>query len=117
MPEATTLTPDSGIVFRAIADPTRREILELLREDGPLRAGDIAARFPDVTRMAVSKHLRLLREADLVQVVESDDARERPYSLNAAGFETVRGWLRRYDAFWQERLGALRRLAESDSAE
>ena len=105
----------SGTAFRAIADPTRREILDLLRESGPLRAGDIAVRFGEVTRIAISKHLRVLREAELVAVIDSEDARERHYSLDAAGFEAMQVWLGRYDAFWQGRLQALKRLAEDDT--
>lgn len=64
-------------VFRAIADPRRREILERLRTQGPQRAGDLAACFPDVTRIAISKHLRVLHAAALVKIIDSDDARER----------------------------------------
>jgi DNA-binding transcriptional ArsR family regulator len=101
-----------GVVFRAIADPTRREILDLLRDSEPQRAGDIAVRFPDVTRIAISKHLRVLREADLIQPVESGDARERRYTLNADGFAAVRAWLMHHDSFWQQRLSILKQIAE-----
>ncbi|MCH7896832.1 MAG: helix-turn-helix transcriptional regulator, partial [candidate division NC10 bacterium] len=53
--------------FAALADPTRRSILELLRERASLTAGEIAARFPQISRAAVSKHLRVLRRARLVK--------------------------------------------------
>jgi DNA-binding transcriptional ArsR family regulator len=106
------LESKSGAAFRAIADPTRREILDLLRDSGPQRAGDIAVRFPDVTRIAISKHLRVLREAELIQPVETDDARERRYTLNAAGFAAVHDWLQHYDTFWRQRLSILKQISE-----
>lgn len=98
--------------FRALADPTRREILDLLLESGPLRAGDIAGQFGEVTRIAISKHLRVLREADLLRVVDSEDARERHYGLKQEGFAEVQAWMQRYEVFWQQRLGILKRLVE-----
>lgn len=103
-----------GLAFRAIADPTRREILDLLRDVGPMRAGDIARRFGEMTRIAVSKHLRVLREARLVQITESEDARERLYALDNAGLGEVSAWLQGYEVFWRDRLAALKRLAEED---
>lgn len=99
--------------FRAVADPTRRQILDLLRESGPQRAGDIATRFEGITRIAVSNHLRVLREADLVEVVESDDARERHYALHADGFRVISAWLDDYEQFWRARLRDLKHLAEN----
>jgi DNA-binding transcriptional ArsR family regulator len=101
-----------GLPFRAIADSTRRQILDLLRDSGPLRAGDIAAQFDDMTRIAVSKHLRVLKEAELVQLVESGDGRERLYALNDAGLNEVRDWLQSYDAFWRQRLARLKQISE-----
>ena len=103
--------------FRAIADPTRRQILDLLREDGPLRAGDIATRFETITRIAVSNHLRVLREADLVEMVKSDDARERHYALKADGFTAINAWLHSYETFWRDKLRDLKRLAENPPSE
>jgi DNA-binding transcriptional ArsR family regulator len=100
------------LAFRAIADPTRRQILDLLRDSGPMRAGDIAARFSEMTRIAVSKHLRILREARLVRLADSDDARERLYALDGDGLWEINTWLQGYDSFWQERLDILKRLAE-----
>jgi|FLYN01.1.fsa_nt_gi DNA-binding transcriptional ArsR family regulator len=104
-----------GLAFRAIADPTRREILDLLRDRGPMRAGDIAARFGEMTRIAVSKHLRVLREARLVRITESEDARERLYALDNEGLREVSAWLQGYEVFWQGRLAELKRLAEEDN--
>ena len=102
-----------ALVFRALADPARREILDLIRISGPQRAGDIAARFHTMTRNAVSKHLRVLREAKLIAQVESEDGRERVYDLQAEGMEPLREWVARYEAFWADRLSDLKRLAEA----
>ena len=102
------------LAFRAIADPTRRQILDLLRDSGPMRAGDIAMRFGEMTRIAVSKHLRILREANLVRMADSDDARERLYALDGDGLREINTWLQGYDSFWQERLDVLKRLAEDN---
>jgi DNA-binding transcriptional ArsR family regulator len=98
--------------YRAIADPTRRRILDLLRDEGPLRAGDIAGRFRGMSRPAVSKHLRVLREAGLIEDRES--GRERWYHLDALPLVSVQIWLSRYEAYWRDRLEALKRLAESE---
>jgi DNA-binding transcriptional ArsR family regulator len=99
--------------YRAVSDATRRRILDVLRDQGPLRAGDLADRFPHISRPAVSKHLRILREARLVR--ETRHGRERWYALNPDPLrEIYEGWLRRYEAFWSERLRALKEVVESD---
>jgi DNA-binding transcriptional ArsR family regulator len=102
-----------AMVFRALADPARREILEVIRVSGPQRAGDIAGRFDMMTRNAVSKHLRVLREAELITQVVSDDGRERIYDLQAEGMEPLREWVARYETFWADRLSRLKQLAEA----
>jgi DNA-binding transcriptional ArsR family regulator len=89
--------------FSALADPTRRQILELLA-DGELDAGAIADRFP-VSRPAVSRHLRILREADLVDVRIA--AQRRVYQLRPERFAQIDDWLSRYRTFWTNRLDAL----------
>jgi DNA-binding transcriptional ArsR family regulator len=76
-------------VAGAIADPVRREILLMLR-DAPLSAGQIADRFA-ISRPAVSRHLRVLREAGLVR--DSADGRRRVYTLVAAPLDELAGWL------------------------
>jgi DNA-binding transcriptional ArsR family regulator len=96
-------------VFAAIADPTRREILDLLRADA-LRAGDIAQRFPDISRPAVSKHLRVLRNARLCRVRVS--GRERRYELEPRTLADVDAWLARYRALWSSKLDRLRSYVE-----
>lgn len=99
--------------YRAVADTTRRRILDLLREEGPQRAGDIAARFPKVSRPAVSRHLRVLRESGFLE--ESKDGRERWYRFNPAPLRRMyQEWLRHYEAFWTERLAVLKRVVEEE---
>jgi DNA-binding transcriptional ArsR family regulator len=95
-------------VFSAIADPTRRRILELLGER-PEAVGDLAARFA-VSRPAISKHLRVLSEAGLVRA--EPEGRRNIYALEPAPFAAVREWL---DGFWNERLLLLKRLSEGDA--
>jgi DNA-binding transcriptional ArsR family regulator len=96
-------------VFAAIADPTRREILDLLRKD-PMRAGDIAGRFPDISRPAVSKHLRVLRAARLCRVRRS--GRERRYELDPKALGSVDKWVGTYRSLWTMKLGDLKAFVE-----
>jgi DNA-binding transcriptional ArsR family regulator len=87
----------------AIADPTRRRIVELLAE-GDRTAGDLAAQF-DAARPGVSRHLRVLREHGLVSV--RAEGRRRVYSLDPRPLDDLDAWLTHYRAFWQNRLDAL----------
>jgi DNA-binding transcriptional ArsR family regulator len=89
--------------LEALADPTRRKIVELLA-DGEQDAGSIATRFP-VSRPAISRHLRVLREAGLVRV--RPDAQRRLYALEPAPLAELDEWLDRYRGFWANRLDAL----------
>ncbi|HEX9351658.1 MAG TPA: metalloregulator ArsR/SmtB family transcription factor [Gaiellaceae bacterium] len=91
----------------AIADPIRRRVLELVRDD-EFPAGVLAAEF-DVSRPAVSRHLRVLREAGLL--VERRAGRQRLYRANLEPLAELRSWL---DAYWAGRLGELRDLAEKE---
>jgi DNA-binding transcriptional ArsR family regulator len=91
----------------AIADPIRRRVLELVRDD-ELPAGALTERF-DVSRPAVSRHLRVLREAGLV--VERREGRRRFYRANLEPLAELREWL---DDYWAGRLSALRNLAEKE---
>lgn len=97
------------VVFRAIADPTRREILRLLR-GGQHTVGQIAANFP-TSRPAISKHLRLLRSAGLV--ITREKGTTRLCGLNAKPLRAVDEWLRDYDAFWGDSLRNLKRHVEA----
>ena len=101
--------------FQAISDPNRRKILDLLRAEGPLRAGEIVAQLNHISQPAVSKHLRILREARLVQA--EPEGRERRYSLNAAALRQVAEWLYHYEPLWDERLATLKQLAEQSAQE
>src|SRR5689334_4346239 len=99
-------------VFRAIADPTRRAILDRLRA-GPAPVNELASEFSQ-SRPAISKHLRVLRDARLV--TEQRSGRERLYQLRAAPLQRALGWLEGYRSFWQQNLDALKRyLEESES--
>jgi DNA-binding transcriptional ArsR family regulator len=91
----------------AIADPIRRRVLELVR-DREVPAGELAAQF-DVSRPAVSRHLRVLREAGLVR--ERREGRLRLYRADPEPLGDLREWLERY---WDDRLWALKELAEDD---
>lgn len=91
-------------VFTAVAEPTRRAVLDLLagRERS---AGELVAAFPTLTQPAVSRHLRVLRESQLVDV-RADGAR-RVYSLRPAALAELDRWLDSYRRFWSERLDDL----------
>jgi len=100
-------------VFEALADPTRREILARLRE-GRQPVGHIAAGFA-VSRPAISRHLRILREADLVHEVKA--GRNRLYALNPGPLREIDEWLSRYRHMWQHQLRNLKRFVESKGKE
>ena len=107
---ATNRPKTETAVFRAIADPTRREILALLR--GRRRSvGEIAGKFR-TSRPAISKHLRVLRAAGLVVARRNGTA--RICELNAKPLRAVDDWLRDYEVFWRESLRSLKRLVEED---
>lgn len=98
----------------ALSDPTRREIVEMLagRE---LAAGEIASNF-DISAPAVSQHLKVLKDAKLVNV--RADAQRRLYSLNKDGFEEMDEWLRRIRRYWTKNLDALEKiLRDQDKAQ
>ena len=98
-------------VFRAIADPTRRAILDRLRA-GPANAGALAADFRQ-RRPAISKHVKVLREARLV--LETRSGRERYYELNPSPLQAVVGWVEGYRSVWQSGLARLKRNLEGTS--
>src|SRR4051794_22998057 len=96
-------------VFHAIADPTRRAILDRLRE-GAQPVNQIAGRFA-VSRPAISKHLRVLHEARLVTEVR--DGRNRVYKLNPDPLRELDRWLDEYRRFWSVNLLNLKKHVES----
>jgi DNA-binding transcriptional ArsR family regulator len=100
----------AALPYSAIADPTRRRILDLLRS-GSLNAGMIARRFHGISRPAVSKHLGILRRSHLV--VARRNGRELLYSLNAEPLREVEAWLRRYEIFWGRQMESFKTHVES----
>ena len=97
--------------YIAIADATRREILDLLRTRGPLLAGEIAAEFGDASRPGISRHLRVLRECGVVP--PRKDGKTQVYTLNQEPLVKLRdGWLARFGDMQRDSLKALRRRVE-----
>jgi DNA-binding transcriptional ArsR family regulator len=95
----------------ALADPTRRGVIELLRQQ-PRRASDLAEAL-SMTRPAMSRHLRVLRRSGLVSESEPEhDARVRLYRLEPKPFAELREWLDEVEAFWSDQLQAFKRHAE-----
>jgi DNA-binding transcriptional ArsR family regulator len=97
-------------VFQALAEPRRRVILELIQAR-ELSSGDIAAHF-DVTRPAISQHLRVLEEAGLVRVRR--EGTRRLYRTRPEGFEELKAFL---DRFWDVQLSTLKQAAEAEGRE
>ena len=106
------VTYSAEATFHALADPTRRAVLDLLRT-GAQPAGQIAGSFP-VSRPAISKHLRQLRKARLV--VEHRRGRHRFYQLNPEPLKAVDSWLEHYRQFWKMHLTNLKNFVESEYA-
>lgn len=97
--------------FAALSDPTRRSIIEVLASTGALSAGAIHDHFT-ISAPAISQHLKVLREADLVQVEKQ--AQQRIYSINPAAFTEMEQWLHTMRLFWNARLDVLEELLRSD---
>lgn len=104
-------TPQAA--FRALADPTRRAILQMLR-GREMTIAEVAGHF-DMTRAAVKKHLTVLAEGGLILTRAS--GRERINRLNPFGMSPVIDWLTTFDQFWDDRLDALRAAIETESEE
>lgn len=96
--------------FGALADPTRRRLLRLVGER-PRKAGELAGEFP-VSRPAISKHLRVLRDAGLLEVERR--GRARIYRLVPDGFSRARRWMEETGRFWDGALEAFRRRVEEE---
>ncbi|MEW5322350.1 metalloregulator ArsR/SmtB family transcription factor [Geobacillus thermoleovorans] len=97
-------------VFHAIADPTRRQMLQLLA-DNELSIAAIAQFFP-ISRTAVNKHLHILAEAGLVSCRKA--GRETRYKLEPKPLTELKTWLSFFEQYWDERLAALKHLVEAD---
>lgn len=99
--------------FAALADPTRRHIVEMLSRGGAMTAGRIADAFPSA-RPTISRHLRVLREAGLLSVRAV--AQQRRYALAPRELAKAEEWIARHRRFWEEGLSRLQRHLEIDDA-
>lgn len=97
-------------VYFAIADPTRREILDMLTS-GNLALKEISSKFP-ITRTAVSKHLKILQDADLIR--SQKIGRETVYQASPEPLMEVQEWLEMYAKFWDKKLNCLKSFVENN---
>jgi DNA-binding transcriptional ArsR family regulator len=110
MPRAATTTD----VFNAIAEPRRRQIVELLARRGPLAVGALVVSL-GLPQPAVSKHLGVLRKVGVVAVLKQ--GQQRVYSLEAEQLKTVHDWVKAFEELWDHQLGRIKRRAESRARE
>ena len=104
--------PDLDATFQALADPTRRGVVELLRER-PRRAGELSSRLR-TSPPAMSRHLRVLRRSGIVEEERSpDDARGRVYQLRREPFRELSDWLEEVERFWTDQLASFKAHAEA----
>jgi DNA-binding transcriptional ArsR family regulator len=96
-------------VYDAVADPTRRKLIQMLADVEELPLHEITVHF-DMGRTAVSKHLSILKDADLV--IARKVGRETRYRLNAAPLQEIQDWVSFYEGFWNERIHKLKLLLE-----
>lgn len=112
MPPDDAGTTDA--LFRLLADPTRRRILDLLAARGDQSVGELAAQFPGLVASGISKHLMALRAAGLVHATK--DGRRRCYRLDPDAFaDALAPWLATYERYWSGALERLRVLAEAEA--
>jgi DNA-binding transcriptional ArsR family regulator len=103
--------PELDRTLAALADPNRRAVIDLLRAR-PHRAGELSSALA-LTPPAMSRHLRVLRSARLVEEApQGDDARVRVYRLRRERWEALRSWIEEVEGFWADQLGAFREHAE-----
>ncbi|QDQ03498.1 winged helix-turn-helix transcriptional regulator [Lysinibacillus fusiformis] len=96
-------------VYDAVADPTRRKLLRMLADVEELPLHELTVHF-QMGRTAVSKHLAILKDADLV--ITRRVGRETRYRLNAAPLKEIQDWVSLYEGFWKERIAKLKLLLE-----
>ena len=101
-------------VFNALADPTRFAIVERLLHKGEMTAGELAEPF-EVSRPAISRHLKILEEAGVIE--RRVDRQFRVFRASADGFREVEDWLERNRRFWNASLDRLKRLMEEGDAD
>ena len=94
----------SDMVFAALANPTRRELLRLLRDEGQQPVQQLANHFT-MQRPSISEHLKVLRDVGLVS--EQKQGRQRYYYLEGAMFRVIQEWLAPYERFWKDRIANL----------
>jgi DNA-binding transcriptional ArsR family regulator len=109
MPQRVKSSP-ADLVFGALANPTRRDVLDLLRSGGPLPVQDIAEHF-DMARPSISEHLKVLLDAGLVS--EARSGRQRLYAVRVEPLQDLVRWLTPYEEFWRGRFSSLRGLLDS----
>ena len=110
-PEELMSTPNLDETLLALADPTRRRVVDLLRKK-PQRAGDLAQAL-EVSPPRLSRHLRILRKSGLIEDSGVDhDARVSLYRLKPEPFETLKDWLQEVESFWTMELAAFKAHAE-----
>src|SRR6266704_4232616 len=106
---------NSDALFRILGDSTRRRILDLLAERGPLTVGQLAAEFPDMVASGISKHLMGLRAAGLVSATRR--GRQQIYQLEPGALAAgLTPWIAKYEQYWSAALERLRDLAQEDGA-
>ena len=104
---------NTDALFRTLADPTRRQILDLLAERGPLSVGQLASEFPDLVPSGISKHLMSLRGAGLVSAARQ--GRKQIYRLEPdALVADLTPWIAKYEQYWSAALERLRDLAQQE---
>ncbi|XVU21684.1 ArsR/SmtB family transcription factor [Actinoplanes sp. CA-054009] len=100
-------------LFRAMADPTRRRILDLLAEHGTLSVSELSARFPALVTSGISKHLMALRAAGLVTATRQ--GRRQLYAIDGEAMaRAMAPWVARYEAYWTGALDRLKRAASQE---
>ena len=109
------MSSNSDALFRILADPTRRLILDLLAERGPMSVGQLASEFPDLVASGISKHLMSLRAGGVVSATRR--GRQQIYQVEpdvlVAGLTP---WIAKYEQYWSAALERLRDLAQEGSA-
>ena len=104
---------DLGPIWKALSDPTRREILDMLR-DGPRTTTEIVSRFPDLSRFGVMKHLDVLRESGLV--ITKSAGRKRINSINVTPIRQIyERWVTPFQDLWASQLSGLKKALEEES--
>lgn len=99
-------------VFAALANPARRELLRLLRDEGPLPVHQLANHFA-MQRPSISEHLKVLRDVGLVS--EHKQGRQRYYRLQGALLQEIQEWLAPYEQFWKGRIANLEALLAEEN--